>query len=59
MVQSYRGESRLTEEKVGARMVQNMIICQSKRSTFVRADIPMLKTLAFPNKFWSSDQITD
>lgn len=40
-------------------MVRNMAICQSKRNSLVRADMPMLKTLAFPNKFWSSDQITD
>lgn len=40
-------------------MVQNMATSQSKRSSFDRADIPMLKTLAFTSKFWSSDQITD
>ena len=59
MVQSKRGESRLTEEKVGIRMVQNTATSQSKRSSFVRADIPMFKTLTFTSKFWSADQITD
>lgn len=52
------GDSRLKEEKVCARMAQDMITCQSKGNSFMRAEVPMLKT-AFTHKFWSSDQITD